>query len=427
MKLGYQVSAVVASGAQALARVEADRPDLILMDIKLKGPLDGIETAARIRAEHDLPVIYLTAFADQQILERAKVTEPFGYLLKPFEARQLSSNIEMALYKARMERRLKQSQERYRTVADFTYDWETWRAPNGKYLYVSPSCERISGYPPRDFYEDPWFLVEIVLSEDRQAVVNHLKAPLEESQTAQLEFRIIDRHGRRRWIKHVCQPVRRADGTCLGRRATNRDITERKRAEEALKKAHHGLERQVEERTAELTRTNRELLAEIQERKQAEEALRASEKTLKAQSKSLEEVNTALKVLLEHREQEKIDQQKDMLATLNSLVLAYVDKLKETRLSERQQTYLGIIESNLKNIGSSFARRLSYAEMGLTPTELHVANMIQQGKSSKEIADLLCVSTNAVLFHRKSIRHKLGIAKKKVNLQAYLQSLEQKG
>lgn len=103
---GCTVLAVVASGAEAIQKAVELCPDLVLMDIRLRGAMDGIEAAARIHAQVNIPIIYLTAHADQATLERAKVTEPFGYLLKPFEDRELQITIEMALYKHRMEQAL---------------------------------------------------------------------------------------------------------------------------------------------------------------------------------------------------------------------------------------------------------------------------------------------------------------------------------
>lgn len=102
--LGYDVAGCAGAGEDALRIARECQPDLALMDIMLKGSMDGIETAARLRDEFSMPVIFLTANSDESILERAKVSEPFGYLLKPFEQRILRTNIEMALYKARMER-----------------------------------------------------------------------------------------------------------------------------------------------------------------------------------------------------------------------------------------------------------------------------------------------------------------------------------
>jgi CheY-like chemotaxis protein len=102
--LGYTVAGWGTTGAEALELARTTQPDLILMDIMLKGPMNGIQAAHLIRVELSIPVIFLTANSDEAVLEQAKVSEPFAYLLKPFEERQLRTNIEMALYKSRMER-----------------------------------------------------------------------------------------------------------------------------------------------------------------------------------------------------------------------------------------------------------------------------------------------------------------------------------
>ncbi len=110
-RLGYDVPAVVSSGEEAVEKAGEIRPDLVLMDIMLKGEMVGTEAAEQIRERFDLPVIYLTAYADDLTLQQAKVTEPFGYILKPFEERDLRTTLEMALYRHRMERKLKEAEE----------------------------------------------------------------------------------------------------------------------------------------------------------------------------------------------------------------------------------------------------------------------------------------------------------------------------
>ncbi len=102
--LGYTVTSTVSSGEEAIKNAEKDRPDLVLMDIVLKGKMDGIEAASQIRSCYDIPIIYLTAYADEKILERARVTEPFGYIVKPFVNEDLKIAIEIALYKHRVEK-----------------------------------------------------------------------------------------------------------------------------------------------------------------------------------------------------------------------------------------------------------------------------------------------------------------------------------
>jgi two-component system, cell cycle sensor histidine kinase and response regulator CckA len=125
---GYRVSGSYASGEEAIANFEAEAPDLVLMDIRLQGQMDGIEAAQIIRDQFRVPVIILTAYADEKTIERAKFIEPFGYIIKPFEERELRTNIEMALFRHKLETRLQESEERYRRFfqedlsADFVAD-----------------------------------------------------------------------------------------------------------------------------------------------------------------------------------------------------------------------------------------------------------------------------------------------------------------
>jgi len=130
---------------------------------------------------------------------------------------------------------LRESEERFRTVADFTYDWECWLAPDGQSIYVSPSCERITGYGPDEFVNDPELLVKIVHPDDNSIVVKHIRQEEQREEAYSLDFRIVTRSGEECWINHVCQPVYGAYGTYLGRRASNRDISKRKQAEEKLR------------------------------------------------------------------------------------------------------------------------------------------------------------------------------------------------
>jgi PAS domain S-box-containing protein len=229
--LGYAVAALVASGEEAIELAAEIQPGLVLMDVRLAGTMDGIEAGGQIRARWNIPVVYMTAHMDDDLLQRAMLTDPYGYLVKPVQDRELHATIEMALYKHRMEQHLRESEERFRTVADFTYDWEYWVGVDGRYLFVSPSCERITGYRADEFTRNPGLLETIVHPDDRPAVGRHLDERFESDEATTLDFRILTRTGEERWISHVCTPVYAADGRSLGRRASNRDITERKWAE----------------------------------------------------------------------------------------------------------------------------------------------------------------------------------------------------
>ncbi len=136
-----------------------------------------------------------------------------------------------------VEQALRKSEERFRTVADFTYDWEYWIDPEGTYVYVSPSFERITGYKPEDLMHDAGLLVNIIYPEDRKLFTDHLHNRLQADEVDELQFRIMHWNGDVHWIGHVCQPVFDENGRLIGRRASNRDITEQKRAEEKLKKS----------------------------------------------------------------------------------------------------------------------------------------------------------------------------------------------
>jgi len=109
--LGYNVPAIVSSGSEAMKKIEETKPDLVLMDIKLNEDMDGVEAADKIRSRFQIPVVYLTAYADEDTIQRAKTTSPYGYILKPFEEKELSTIIEIALHKSNIERELREETE----------------------------------------------------------------------------------------------------------------------------------------------------------------------------------------------------------------------------------------------------------------------------------------------------------------------------
>jgi PAS domain S-box-containing protein len=234
--MGYQVSGIATSGGEAIARLGNNSVDLVLMDIGLKGDMDGIETARHIRENSAVPVIYLTAYADDKTLARAQVTEPFGYLLKPVNEKELHSTVKMALYKCKMERRLKDERERFRIVADYTLDWEYWWSPTEGFLYVSPSCRTITGYSVEEFIGNPRIMEDIVHWEDWSSWEKYLGNLKPEVTPEMIEFRILTRQGEERWIQGICFQIIDGGGRYLGIRGSHRDITKLKRAESELKK-----------------------------------------------------------------------------------------------------------------------------------------------------------------------------------------------
>lgn len=203
------------------------------------------------------------------------------------------------------------------------------------------------------------------------------------------------------------------------------DITDLKGAEEALKRVNEELEKRVEERTSELVSLNEKLRQEIKERKRVEKILRNREKELESKSLHLEEVNTALKILLQQREQDKKDLEESILSNVKFLILPHIERLKGSRLNRNQMTCAEILQTNLNQIVSPFLKTLTSEFLGLTPLEIKIAGMVKEGKTTKEIAQILYLSTNTVTSYRYRLRRKLGLKNTKTNLHSYLLSLSE--
>jgi len=164
----------------------------------------------------------------------------------------------------RAQEALRDSETRLRTVADFTYDWEWWRAPDGRMLYVSPSCERVTGFAAAELLADNDLLTHITHPDDRARMADHYdnwRPPAGGALDHDLEYRILTKDGAERWIGHRCVRVTAADGTDLGVRATNTDISARKLAEAEIRSLNEQLEERVRARTAQLAAANSELEA----------------------------------------------------------------------------------------------------------------------------------------------------------------------
>jgi two-component system, cell cycle sensor histidine kinase and response regulator CckA len=140
---GYEVPLTISTGEEAVRKVAELEPDLVLMDIRLKGAIDGIEAAARIRNSFHIPVIYLTAYSDQPTLDRAKLTEPYGYILKPFEEKNLQAAVEMALYKSGMQAQLARTKEKLETILRCMGEGVIVSAINGTIEFLNPAAQRI--------------------------------------------------------------------------------------------------------------------------------------------------------------------------------------------------------------------------------------------------------------------------------------------
>ncbi len=149
VKFNYKVSEIVASGEKAIQKAEETKPDLILMDIMIEGNMNGIEAARRIYRDFEIPIIFLTAYADDKILEQAAESSPFGYLIKPFEDRELRATIEMAFYKSKMELALRKNRNFLLKVIDTVPNNIFVKDKSGKYLMVNNSVAELFNTTPK--------------------------------------------------------------------------------------------------------------------------------------------------------------------------------------------------------------------------------------------------------------------------------------
>ncbi len=243
--LGYDfISDIVRSGEGAIVKAEAARPDLVLMDIRLEGEMDGIQAAEHIRARFNIPVVYLTAYSDEATLQRAKTTEPYGYLLKPFEDRELHVAIEIALYKHQMERKLKASEQRLSTTLKSIGDAVIATDKEGLVTFMNPIAEALTGWKQEDALgKDLTEVFHIIHEETRTLTESPITKALQEGVVVGRGSRgdfptlLIAKDGIERPIDESVAPIKDDKGKIIGTVLAFRDITERVRAEEQIKAA----------------------------------------------------------------------------------------------------------------------------------------------------------------------------------------------
>jgi PAS domain S-box-containing protein len=163
---------------------------------------------------------------------------------------------------------------------------------------------------------------------------------------------------------------------------------------------------------------------DITDQKKTELLLKEKERELKIHSTRLEELTTTLKILLKKREQDKKEMERNLMANVKKLIEPFMEEIKHTKLDDRQKSLLKIIESNIHEIISPMSRKLSMETLDLTCAEIRIANLIKHGHTSKKISEILNISTQTVETHRKNIRKKIGIDRKKANLRSYLLSMD---
>jgi PAS domain S-box-containing protein len=384
---------------------------IVGIPLKYRGRVEGVIGLAHVEAgkgfrDEDVAVLGRFAGLATIALDKAKLYADARWELAE---------------RRRAEEILRKSEERYRLLLESSPDPIVVYNLQGEAAYVNPAFEQVFGLRREELIgKNIDFVPEESWPETRAAIENMLSG-----QKIQLfETKRLTRDGRLLDVQLSSTLYFDEEGAPAGNIVTLRDISAQKHAERELLMYHDQLGELVAERTAELAKANAQLGQEVEDRKRVETELRKREKELKAQSLHLEEVNTALRVLLKQREDDKKELGDVVTSNVRELIGPYLERLKKGRLAAVQKALVDILESNLNNIISPFTSQLSARLCNLTPTEIRVANLVKEGKTNKEIAELLLLSRNTILFHRHNIRTKLGLRKSKKNLRSHLLGVE---
>lgn len=282
----------------------------------------------------------------------------------------------------RAEQAVHEIQLQQKAILDNIPDMAWLKDRESNYIAVNEAFGKACGLKPEevigltDFDIWPADLAEKYREDDNRVIECGMRKRVEEP--------IVVKDGREVWADTIKTPIYSDSGNIIGTAGIARDITRRKRAEDELKKR---------------------------------------ERELDAKSRNLEELNIALKVLLKRREEDKTELEEKVLLNIQELVQPYLEKIRKTSLDSDQKAYINIIETHLNEIISPFQRNLTSKYPHLTPREIQIANLIKDGKTTKEIAEMLNSSPGAIDFHRNNLRNKLGLKNKNANLRSCLISL----
>ena len=285
---------------------------------------------------------------------------------------------------------LKENEERFRSTFEQAAIGIAHVSTEGRFLRVNQHFCDMVGYKLEEMLAHNF--QKITHQDDLDADLEYVRRLLSgEIQTYSMEKRYFKKNGSSVWVNLTVSLVRKISGEPKYFISAVKDITKTKDAETALQKAHDELKKKAVE--------------------------------LEMKTKSLQELNTAMEVLLKKRKADKIEIEDSVLTNVKELIEPYFSKMRKTKLDDRQNAFLDIMESNLKEIANPFTRRMSMKHLNLTPTETQIANMIKHGNTTKKIAGILNISPRTVDTHRKNIRKKIGLNQKRTNLRSYLLSL----
>jgi PAS domain S-box-containing protein len=236
--MGYSILSIVSSGEEAIEKVKENEPDLVLMDIMLDGEMDGIEAADMIHSFSNIPIIFLTAYSDEKILERAKITEPFGYIIKPFRERELHINIEIALYKSEMEKRLKDSQHWLASTLQSIGDAVIATDIKGIIKLINPLAQALTGWKQEDALGKHISKVFNIFSESKETKIKDPVAKvIEEGIFYGLAENtiLVSKSGTRIPVDIIGSPIKDDRNDVIGVVLTFYDIIQRKKIENSLR------------------------------------------------------------------------------------------------------------------------------------------------------------------------------------------------
>lgn len=232
--LGYSITAIAHSGDDAIKMAAQTHPDIVLMDIMLGKSMDGIEAARQINKLHDIPIIYLTAYADENTLSRAKITKPFGYILKPFEERELHSAIEIALYNHNLERELKENKKWLHAALNSIGEAVIATDKEGKIKLINPFAQAITGWKDEEAINKPLGTIFKIISGDTGEKVEDARAKvIREGIFYGLACNtiLIGKNGNRIPVDIIGSAIKDDRNNIIGVILTFHDISERKKFE----------------------------------------------------------------------------------------------------------------------------------------------------------------------------------------------------
>jgi PAS domain S-box-containing protein len=234
-EMGHQVCGIAQSGEQALAIARENHPDLALMDIRIRGAMDGVQVAEQMGRELHVPVIYLTAHSDADTVQRAARTAPYGYLTKPFQPQELRAGIEVALYKARMEQRLRESERWFASTLRCVQDGVIVTEANGIVRFLNPTAERLTGWAGASAVGQP--VTRLLRYEDDEAASTAAERAIREGHVVGVHHarRLRTHDGRIERVDESAAPVNDERGRLLGAVVVLRDASERLLEEERLR------------------------------------------------------------------------------------------------------------------------------------------------------------------------------------------------